>query len=202
MSKDAIDFFNNTLSSSLGDLISSIGESVGEAQAALDRGSLSKYLELYDADEDEMPDQVLDILRSIGYQPTFYTLPEIEVEAKVSLSMSAIQQSQPNLGSKVRMYGMPSNASNNNKFNIDVNAFATLKFKIVPVPSPEGLDARDEVPRFVGLTIDNAKKLAKDEDWKINIKGDNETITFQYPKEGSLSNPSFEILLLALADKD
>lgn len=200
MPKDAIDFFNTTISSSLGDLISSIGESVGEAQAALDRGSLSKYLELYDANEDEVPDQVLELLRSIGYQPTFYVLPETEVEAKVSLSMSAVESSSPNARSKVRMYGMPSNASTKNQFNVDVNALATLKFKIVPVPSPEGLDAREEVPDFVGLELKEAKKLAEGGEWNVNIKGKNKKITSQYPKAGSLFNPSLEILLLALAE--
>ncbi|MCH8546543.1 MAG: hypothetical protein LAT54_07400 [Cryomorphaceae bacterium] len=197
MPKKAIDFYNNALSGSLGDLISSIGEGVGDAQAALDRGSLAKYLELYQQNDEEIPDQLVELLRSIGYQPTFYTIPETEVEAKVALSISAKTVDHQTGGSKVKMYGMPSNPSNVNQFNAEVNSFATLKFKILPVPPPEGVDQMIPVPNFIGLTIEEANDIAENEEWNIILRGQHKTISNQFPVEGKLLLPGGTVVLEA-----
>ncbi len=196
MPKKAIDFYNSALSGSLGDLISSIGEGVGEAQAALDRGSLAKYLELYQQNDDEVPDHILELLRSIGYQPTFYTIPETEVEAKIALSISAKTINHQTGGSKVRMYGMPSNPGNVNQFNAEVNSFATLKFKILPVPPPEGMDQMIPVPNFEHLTVVKANELAESEGWNIIIRGSKNKIKKQYPEEGQMLLPGGTIVLV------
>lgn len=195
MPKKAIDFYNSALSGSLGDLISSIGEGVGEAQAALDRGSLAKYLELYQQNDEEVPDHILELLRSIGYQPTFYTIPETEVEAKIALSISAKTIDHQAGGSKVRMYGMPSNPGNVNQFNAEVNSFATLKFKILPVPPPEGMDQMIPLPKFKDLSVKKAKELAENEGWNVVIRGKNNEIKNQFPEEGQMLLPGGTIVL-------
>ena len=85
MANNPLDQLKDVLSAPLGELISAIGKGVGEAQAALDEGSLNQTMALYNqANNTEMT----KLLREIGYQPTFYVLPETEVEAQISLSFS------------------------------------------------------------------------------------------------------------------
>lgn len=134
--------FSELLGGPLGELISSIGKGVGDAQAALDEGSLRQTLELYDTskDTDRSDDELklLNMIRSIGYQPTFYTIPETEVEAQISLSLDLkTEQTSPVGGysmSKFKVNATPLNAGNVNRFGLQASAMAKLKFKIVPVP--------------------------------------------------------------------
>lgn len=143
----------------LGELISSIGKSVGEAQAALDAGSLAQTLELYNS---ENKDEVLNMLKSIGYQPTFYVLPETEVEAQVSFAISSTSTSTPSMSNEIsrsKIYATPINAGNSNRFNLDVNAMAKLKFKIVPVPPPDGVSGLRIVPSLIEKSIPEAVKI-------------------------------------------
>lgn len=143
----------------LGELISSIGKSVGEAQAALDAGSLAQTLEIYNS---ENKDEVLNMLKSIGYQPTFYVLPETEVEAQVSFAIASNSTSSPSMSndiSRSKVYATPINAGNSNRFNLDVNAMAKLKFKIVPVPPPDGVSGLRIVPSLIGKSIAEAVQI-------------------------------------------
>lgn len=143
----------------LGELISSIGKSVGEAQAALDAGSLAQTLEIYNS---ENKDEVLNMLKSIGYQPTFYVLPETEVEAQVSFAIASNSTSSPSMSndiSRSKIYATPINAGNSNRFNLDVNAMAKLKFKIVPVPPPDGVSGLRIVPSLIGKSIAEAVQI-------------------------------------------
>ncbi|HAP57999.1 MAG TPA: hypothetical protein DCR93_00265, partial [Cytophagales bacterium] len=132
---------------------------VAEAQAALDAASLAQFLAVYNSDNQ---DELAVRLREIGYQPTFYTLPETDVEARVSLAMSVNQTTtvngQPGVA-KPRMYAAPINASSTNKYNLDVKASATLKFKVVPVPPPGEVTDIRVVPDLVGKTLGEAESL-------------------------------------------
>ena len=73
----------STLATPLGEMIAAVGEGVAEAQAALDEGSLRASLEIYSENEDDG----LQLLRDIGYRPTFYTLPETTGELTVALNV-------------------------------------------------------------------------------------------------------------------
>jgi hypothetical protein len=163
MANNPLDFMKEALSAPLGELIASIGQGVGEAQAALDQGSLAQYMTIYDA---ENTDELVKLMRDIGYQPTFYTIPETEVEAQVSLSLSMEEKTSSNTStanpferSKMKVYAMPSNASTNNQYNINVNAFAKLKFKIVPIPTPEAIANLRVVPNVVGQSPEQAANI-------------------------------------------
>lgn len=162
---DPISNFSELLSNPLGDLISSIGKGVGEAQAALDSGSLNATLDIYREDDasERTPDEqrMIDLIRDIGYQPTFYAIPETEVEAQVSLSMSINNNttSSPLSKSAITKYSMvatPLNAGNVNRFGISANAIAKLKFKIVPVPPPASVSDKRVVPDLKGKVLDDA----------------------------------------------
>jgi hypothetical protein len=165
--------FSELLSGPLGELIASIGRGVGEAQAALDEGSLRQTLELYKIEsEQEIKDKekdasveeiaiireetrLMQLIRSIGYQPTFYVIPETEVEAKISLNLDinnnqSTEQLRPYQIAKYRANATPLNANNVNQYNLNANAAATLKFKIVPVPSPSGVSEMRIMPMLVG----------------------------------------------------
>lgn len=179
--------FSELLSGPLGELIASIGRGVGEAQAALDEGSLRQTLELYKLDDAKTLDDLikkfenasgeekkalgeeikvlkeeskfLQLIRSIGYQPTFYVIPETEVEAKVSLNLDinnnqSTDQLRPYQIAKYRANATPLNANNINQYNLNANAAATLKFKIVPVPAPNGVAEKRIMPMLKGRKYD------------------------------------------------
>jgi len=158
MSDNSIDYLSESLSAPLGNLISAIGEGVGEAQAALDKGALEQTLALYEDTDDQ--DQLRELLRDIGYQPTFYVIPETKVKAKVSLSISQSQTATSNTDttqlSKIRVYGTPMNASFVNQFNANVEASAELEFSIKPVPPL--IEAR-VAPNLIDKTIEEAAAL-------------------------------------------
>lgn len=162
---DPISNFSELLSNPLGDLISSIGKGVGEAQAALDAGSLNATLDIYREDDaaGRTPDEqrMIDLIREIGYQPTFYVLPETEVEAQISISMSlnnnpASPLTPAKTASRFSAIATPLNAGNINRFHISSNAVAKLKFKIVPVPPPAAITEMRVVPDLSGKVLNEA----------------------------------------------
>ena len=162
---DPISNFSELLSNPLGDLISSIGKGVGEAQAALDAGSLNATLDIYREDNaaERTPEEqrMVDLIREIGYQPTFYVLPETEVEAQISLSMSLNNNPTSPLTpattsvARFSTIATPLNAGNVNRFHIQSNAIAKLKFKIVPVPPPAAVTEMRVVPDLAGRTFND-----------------------------------------------
>lgn len=141
-----VQLFSELLGGPLGELISSVGQGVGDAQAALDQGALLQTLDIYDIskDEDRSAEELnlVNLIREMGYQPTFYSIPETEVEAQISLSLDLkSEQSTPAAGytlSKYKVNATPLNAGNMNRYGIQADAMAKLKFKIVPVPPPPG----------------------------------------------------------------
>ncbi len=139
MDNNSSQFIKDAFASPLGEFIASIGKGVGEAQAALDAGSLRQTLEIYNEDP-ENKDEMLQLFRDIGYQPTFYVLPKTTAKAKISLTMS--QKNVSTLTSNKAafvpsMYITPMNATTTNTYNLDLNASAELQFEIVPIPPTE-----------------------------------------------------------------
>jgi PASTA domain len=192
MANNPQDFIKDVMSEPLGNLIASIGKGVGEAQAALDAGSLSQTLEIYREDSNRAPDEqkMIELMRSIGYQPTFYVLPETEVEAQVSLSFNMNNNDtgldRSNQVSRSKVYAMPINAGNTNKYNLNVNAFAKLKFKIVPVPTPADIAEMRIAPDLVSQKLDTAaaEKLVTSLGLIYSVKEDSPTtgiVTDQEP---------------------
>jgi hypothetical protein len=167
------------LASPLGDVIASVGAGVAAAQEALDEASLAKTLEIYREGGDEM----LALMREIGYQPTFYALPETTGEVVVSLKLgdqsAATQQASApaNIVSTpaamrtlahvpsaladrrvlpVKSYITPVDASFANRYGYSAQASTRLTFKIVPVPPPEGLERARVMPDLKGRDVATA----------------------------------------------
>ncbi|MCL6271674.1 PASTA domain-containing protein [Sansalvadorimonas sp. 2012CJ34-2] len=163
--------------SPLGDVIASVGQGVADAQQALDEASIAKTLEIYT----EGGEKALEILRAIGYKPTFYTLPETTGEVKVALRLGPKQSSsiQPAVSKtrkaavstalaragldtpalKPRMFATPVDAGYANKYGYQADVSAKLTFKIVPVPAPGGADELRVLPKLVGLKANDAEQL-------------------------------------------
>ncbi|MCX7649849.1 MAG: PASTA domain-containing protein [Flavobacteriales bacterium] len=170
--------FSELLSAPLGELIAAIGKGVGEAQAALDEGSLRTTLQLYNENislEDPEAKQIFQILREVGYQPTFYTLPETEVEAQISLSLSinqtnnSINNPSNRPASRIRAYATPLNANNLNQYNLNANAMAKIKFKIVPIPPPSNVSDYRIIPNLLGLSLKDALNILSDLQFNYKI---------------------------------
>jgi hypothetical protein len=141
-----------TLSAPLGDLIAELGRGVADAQQALDEATLEQLRRIYQDD-----DEFLEQLRALGYQPTWYQIPEAEAELQVALSVEGAytQGGRPRL----RMLGAPLNASYQNRFDYSLNASSKLKVRIVPIPPPTLLEDKRMVPRLAGKTLAEARAL-------------------------------------------
>ena len=202
MNNNIGDLVHDVVASPLGDIIASVGEGVSEAQQALDEGSLANTLELYAEGGDEM----LKMLREIGYRPTFYVLPETTGEVRISMHLGTsvrrasttkfpTSASQPiarrafakngqTLNVKPRIYATPVDAGYANRYGYDANISAKLTFKIVPVPAPAGFDEIRILPNFVGKTIAESLILADTMDLEITIVG-SDNLVIETPNESA-----------------
>ncbi|TVQ72242.1 MAG: hypothetical protein EA373_03055 [Oceanospirillales bacterium] len=141
---------HDTISAPIGDIIASVGHGVAEAQAALDQGSIHQTLALYQQGDDE----TLQMLKDIGYQPTFYTIPEAEGDITLSMKMQVTSSpSVPttpqnairsqflpqNINRKMRLFVTPVDAGYANRYGYTSTLQARIRFKIVPVPPPENI---------------------------------------------------------------
>ena len=165
MSGNSYDYVKDAFAAPLGEFIASIGEGVGEAQAALDEGSLRQTLELYNSDPDKSH-ETLKMLRDVGYQPTFYTIPKTTAKAKISLSISQQHTSSNGRAFRPKMYATPVNASNTNKYNLGLNASAEIQFDIVPVP-PSDAQVIRMLPNIIQKTVidDNGNEVTEARTW-------------------------------------
>jgi hypothetical protein len=146
MANDATKFLSEIFSIPIGDMIASVGQGVATAQAALDEASIKATLEIYSTSGDEG----LRLLRSIGYQPTFYAIPRASGKMSVALSMFSETTST---GSQLRLMASPINPSISNKYGFTGTASAEVTFDIVPVPANEQIR---QTPGLVGLPADQA----------------------------------------------
>jgi hypothetical protein len=147
----------DVLSVPLGDLISSVGRGIADAQRDLDAGSLAALQEIYGSSEG-----LFHELQRIGYRPTWYHIPEAEGEIQVALTVSGEQHSTgtntTGLGrSKVKIYAAPIDAGYTSRFNFTLQAASRVKFRIVPVPPSSAAEAMQVVPALIGLPVSEAR---------------------------------------------
>lgn len=190
-----------SLSAPLGDLIAAVGRGVAEAQQALDRQALETFKAVYN-----LGDASYSELRQIGYQPTWYRIPEVTAELYVSLSASgeerlrvggpaapAVQPVLPEQAQgRIQLYATPVDASYSNTYNYNLKASSLIKFRIVPVPPAPQAEGLQVVPDLVGMTYDEARAVLDQlrithtlADAGYRAKGD-EPVEAIEPKPGSL----------------
>ena len=156
MPDDLRDVIGDGFAAPLGDVIAAVGRGVADAQAALDRGSLEATLAVYDADGDAGA----QLLREIGYRPTFYVLPETACEVQVSMRIGGTGGADGSANGRTRTYVTPLDAGFANRFSYTASASAKLTFKIVPVPPPSALDENRPAPQLLGMAgADAAARL-------------------------------------------
>lgn len=147
MSNDPTKFLSEVFSLPFGQMISSVGEGVAEAQAALDRSSIEATVAVYGEHQDEG----LNVLRQIGYQPNYYGLQN--VHGKLKLALSIVGESTPS-GQRLRMYSAAVNPTLQNKYSYSAEAAAEVSFDIVPIPPTEFIR---KIPDLVGMSVETAE---------------------------------------------
>ncbi len=189
----------DALSAPLGDLIGAVGRGVADAQQALDAKTIELLRRLYMEEDDDL----LKTLRRLGYQPTWYRIPEVDTEVVVSLSVSgdARQALAAGEGSgsvaagggngRLKLYAAPIDATYQNKYGFNLRAASKVKFKIVPVPPSTSAAAMKAVPNLVGKRFAAAKELLEEMGflWKHMRKtepAETAVISKQVPEAGTI----------------
>jgi hypothetical protein len=182
----------DALSVPLGDLISSVGRGIAEAQRDMDAASIAALQDIYISTEG-----LFHELQRIGYRPTWYHIPEAEGEISVALTVSGQQQTTgagtPIVGrSKVKIYAAPVDAGYASRFNFTLQAASRVKFRIVPVPPSSAAEAMQVVPALVGMPVSDARARLT----LLGISGnvaagtaDTALVTEQDPAAGSILAP-------------
>jgi len=120
---------------SFGALIASVGHSVAEAQQAIDGAVLDHFRAIY---EDHTA--AFEPLRAIAYQPTWYQVTEARAELAIAVSTVAASRSATAPLSRSRdVQAAPVDARYRSQFSYAHHTASRLKFRVVPVPPPEGV---------------------------------------------------------------
>jgi hypothetical protein len=179
----------DALSAPIGDLIAEVGRSVAEAQQAMDARTIENVRALVEASD---PDDPLRLLRQVGYQPTWYQIPEVTAELTVALTLTGSGSSAGGAGGRPRLLAAPVDATYANRYGYELKAASIVKFRIVPVPpSPEAERLR-VVPALVGLTFGQAKARLDELDvpWRLpeglTPPADQAPVKTQAPPAGEL----------------
>ncbi len=111
---------DEVLISPLSSMVREISAGVAAAQRALDAAALATQTQL----ATEHPE-----LEALGYQVTWYQIPEAQVEMRMALHFEKKDAQSP-----PRMYVAPFNTKYRNTFSFSADGSSTLKLRIVPVP--------------------------------------------------------------------
>lgn len=152
MAERNIDKLTDALTAPLGDLISSVAKGVADAQQALDLQTITSLKELYGSGQG-----VQEELRRLGYQPTWYKIPEVEAEIIMSLTIG--ERENIDVDQSVKLYAAPIDASYSNRYDYDIKGASKLKFKIVPVPPSPQAEEIKVVPFLEQKNIQEAIDL-------------------------------------------
>jgi hypothetical protein len=127
------------------DIIVEIATSVAEAQRELDNAALNTQRDL----ADKYPE-----LAKIGYTPTWYHMPEINVELKMVMHYNQAEDQQEGVGQgeddgqgedaskKGQVMWAAFNADYSSSYAYGAEGTSNLKFKIVSTPPPVGFNSR------------------------------------------------------------
>ena len=173
MANPVTELLSDGLSSPLGEVIAAVGRGVADAQAALDAASLKATLDIYAEDGDAGT----ALLREIGYQPTFYVLPETSCEVQVSMRIGGTGAADGSAGNganagaigRTRTYVTPVDAGFQQRYGFLAQGATKLTFKIVPVPPPAAVDGTRPVPDLAGLSVKDAAARLLRVDFNLRV---------------------------------
>lgn len=106
----------------LSSMVREISTSVAAAQRELDAAALAAQARL----ANDHPE-----LQALGYQVTWYQIPEATVEMRMALHF---EKKEPQAAP--RLYAAPFNTKYRSTFGFSAEGSSTLKLRIVPVPPP------------------------------------------------------------------
>jgi len=109
-------------------IIQQVAQAVAKAQLALDKATLQSQKALQKPSDQ---DQELEELRAVGYQPSWYAIPEATFELKLAFYVEDTSQTQTQ---KRRLLVATHNASHQNAHSFKSEGTSTLKLRIVPIP--------------------------------------------------------------------
>ncbi len=126
MAEDKGVLIEEVLIDPLENILARIGQGIAEAQRSLDLNSIATQT-LLDNDP---------VLKDYHLQATWYHMPEVELELKMTLNMCREDKRKGNqlLYRKLRMYAAPHNASTQNIFKLEAQGTSKIKARIVSVP--------------------------------------------------------------------
>ncbi|HRG68540.1 MAG: hypothetical protein IPK91_06125 [Saprospiraceae bacterium] len=127
--------YHEVLISPLTSFISEIGKDIAEAQQAMD----SHSLELQKSIETSILNKEL---QDLGYQATWYQIPEVQVELKMAVYYEENETTETN---KKKLFFTPFNAKYQNSYNYKSEGSSSIKVRIVPVPQPFSLEIFNKV---------------------------------------------------------
>jgi hypothetical protein len=107
-------------------VLSLVGQGVANAQRAMDLNSVATQTLLAND----------PALKELGLEATWYHMPTVEIELRLSLSLRREDQIKDNklVARKFRMYAAPFNASYQNNFGSEVSGTSQIRAKIVSIP--------------------------------------------------------------------
>jgi len=180
-----------TLAAPLGDLIAAVGRGLGDAQRALDQSTIDNVKALHSGQDGQ-----LEVMRRLGYQPTWYRIPELDAEITASLSVSRRLKSAGVPG-QLQMYMSPVDATYSNTYGYDLQAATVIKFKVVAVPPPaRATDMKVvPVPPVVGMESQKAREKLADMGIPFAVVGTGAVVAKIRPEVGELLTADEKVTL-------
>lgn len=116
----------------LADVLAKLGEGVAEAQRAMDLNAIATQT-LIDNDP---------VLSETGLQATWYHMPEVSLELRLSLSLRRENTMRAGrvVASRLKLLATPHNASVQNSQGLEVAGTSLLKARIVAIPPPQRIE--------------------------------------------------------------
>jgi hypothetical protein len=172
-----------TLAAPLGELIAAVGRGLGEAQRALDQSTVDTIKALYKGN-----DANLESMRRMGYQPSWYRIPELDAEITASMSVSRRAKSVGVPG-QLQMYMSPVDPTYANSYDYDLQAATVIKFKVVAVPPPPRAADMKVMPPVVGMESQRAREKLADLGIPFAVLGTGAVVDEASPQAGELLSP-------------
>lgn len=192
---------SDALAAPLGDLIAAVGRGLADAQRSLDMATIETIRALHAGD-----DAQFELLRRLGYQPTWYRIPELDAEVTVSLTIAGSSTSTGSGGGneaqgpgRIRLYVAPMDANYTNRYDYDLQAASTIRFRVVPVPPTTQASELKVVPRLEHLPFKEAGQLLSDIgipfETSVASPGEAQPVAGTDPGPGEFLRPGQKVLV-------
>lgn len=127
----------------VGTLIRKLGESIAEAQLALDRNAIAALSLMADREKGiVLPGETeARSMLELGFAPTFFHFNNATVEAVVTFSVTEGHEATvgASAGVNIGVFSATINASYTSKYQFSAAASSTIRANLVSVPAPQAL---------------------------------------------------------------